>query len=69
MEFDPKTGHAIPPYEGWAPFCLKCSTMLRMFETEFGWKCLICKNEINKDLTHHCQNNQGEQNGTSSNPC
>lgn len=42
-----------PPYPGWAPYCLVCSTMMRMKPTDFGWKCRACGNPINRDLTHH----------------
>jgi hypothetical protein len=41
-----------PPYPGWAPYCLKCSTMRRMKATSYGWKCEPCGNPIGKDLCH-----------------
>jgi hypothetical protein len=43
----------IPPYEGWAPYCLVCSTMLRMKPTDYGWQCRACGNPINRRLTHY----------------
>lgn len=51
MEYDAK-GHAIPPYQGWRPYCLVCPTMHRMETTDFGWRCVACRNEIGKDLKH-----------------
>jgi hypothetical protein len=52
MDYDPTTGHAIPPYEGWNPYCLVCDTMLRMMPIDGGWKCDMCRNEIGLDLQH-----------------
>lgn len=42
----------IPPYKGWDPYCLKCSTMMRMRPTSFGWECRVCNNPIGRDLRH-----------------
>jgi len=33
-----------PPYAGWAPYCLMCSTMQRMTPTDYGWRCEPCGN-------------------------
>ena len=37
----------------WRPYCLVCDTMMRMEKTDYGYKCRACRNEINRDLTHH----------------
>jgi hypothetical protein len=37
----------------WRPYCLMCDTMLRMTKESYGYKCQMCRNEINHDLTHH----------------
>jgi len=37
----------------WRPYCLVCSTMMRMRKTDFGFECRACKNQINPDMTHH----------------
>lgn len=37
------------PYPGWAPYCLRCSTMLRMEKMEYGWRCKACGNQIDHD--------------------
>ena len=61
MEYDTH-GNAIPPYPGWAPYCLMCSTMGRMTPTDFGWKCegkgdhfnrVGCGNTIGRNLKHY----------------
>ena len=38
----------------WRPYCLVCTTMMRMEKKDYGFKCrnLYCGNEIHKDLTH-----------------
>lgn len=36
--------------EGWRPYCLCCSTNLRMNETNYGFCCLSCGNMIGWDL-------------------
>ncbi len=40
--------------ENWRPYCLVCTTMMRMEKTHYGFKCRnsYCLNEIKKDLTH-----------------
>jgi tRNA(Ile2) C34 agmatinyltransferase TiaS len=43
----------VPPYDGWAPYCLICPTMLRMKPTDYGWQCRSCGNPINRELTHY----------------
>lgn len=43
---------ATPPYAGWAPYCLMCSTMMRMEPTDYGWRCRACRNPIGKDGKH-----------------
>jgi tRNA(Ile2) C34 agmatinyltransferase TiaS len=48
--FDPDTGEVILPYEGWCPYCAACDARRRMTSTGFGWKCLACKNEIDRKL-------------------
>lgn len=40
----------IPEGPNWRPYCLKCSTMLRMAKTEFGFRCRGCQNEIGPDM-------------------
>lgn len=40
-------------YEGWTPYCLKCSTTERMVEFQHGFRCVACNNHINWDLTHY----------------
>ena len=42
----------VPPYPGWAPYCLMCSTMERMKPTSYGWRCVACRNPIGRDLAH-----------------
>jgi len=51
-EVDMATGYAYP-YIGWRPYCLMCDTMLRMESMPYGFRCSVCRNEINHDLTHH----------------
>ena len=41
-----------PPYTGWAPYCLMCSTMARMKPTDYGWKCVACGNPIDRTGKH-----------------
>ncbi len=36
----------------WRPYCLVCTTMMRMEKKDYGYKCRHCLNEIHKDLTH-----------------
>lgn len=38
-------------YDNWKPYCLTCSTMNRMEQKEFGFKCNTCGNLIGWDLT------------------
>lgn len=51
-QFDFITGNYNPPYDGWQPHCLKCTTMERMIPTDYGWKCTPCGNSIGRDLRH-----------------
>lgn len=48
--FDPITGDAVPPYQGWRPYCLNCDTIVRMSPTARGWRCATCLNEIDRRL-------------------
>lgn len=43
-----------PPYPGWCPYCLVCSTMMRMEKIEGGYRCRnpACKNEIDENMMH-----------------
>jgi len=52
IELTNEGGHPIP-YKEWVPYCLICSTLMRMEKKNFGYKCMVCGNEINHDLTHH----------------
>jgi hypothetical protein len=38
-------------YDGWKPYCLVCSSIVRMEEREYGFQCGYCLNKINWDLT------------------
>jgi hypothetical protein len=38
-------------YDGWKPYCLVCSTMSRMVEQTYGFKCNHCGNVIGFNLT------------------
>lgn len=37
-------------WPNWKPYCLRCSTMLRMEATPSGFRCSKCRNEIGFDL-------------------
>lgn len=37
-------------YDGWKPYCLNCSTMARMHEENYGFRCGGCGNMIGFDL-------------------
>ncbi len=37
-------------YDGWQPFCMKCSTMARMTKQPYGFQCHYCKNMIGWNL-------------------
>lgn len=37
-------------YDGWKPYCLKCSTYNRMIEMPYGFRCVACCNMIGFDL-------------------
>lgn len=37
-------------YDGWKPYCMKCSTMSRMQQKEYGFRCICCENMIGFDL-------------------
>jgi hypothetical protein len=51
MLFDPITGHVVPPYEGWRPYCLVCSTFVRMEAKPWGgWECVACRNQVGPGL-------------------
>ncbi len=38
-------------YDGWKPYCLKCSFNGRMDNRLYGFQCCSCKNMIGFDLT------------------
>lgn len=52
MDYDTQ-GNVIPPYKGWKPYCLVCSTMERIKPTDYGWQCVACHNQIGKDCKHY----------------
>ncbi len=37
-------------YDGWKPYCGKCSTMSRMESKDYGFACRFCRNMIGFDL-------------------
>jgi len=38
------------PYPGWRPYCLVCTSMLRMVRTLYGFQCQSCRNRITPEL-------------------
>ena len=42
-----------PPYPGWRPYCLVCSTFYRMEPQFYGWRCVACGNTVGYDLFHY----------------
>jgi tRNA(Ile2) C34 agmatinyltransferase TiaS len=40
----------IPNDPKWRPYCTKCSTMLRMAKTDYGFRCRNCQNEIDNKM-------------------
>jgi len=37
-------------YDGWKPYCVKCSAMKRMNSQDYGFSCCYCRNMIGFDL-------------------
>ena len=51
--FDEKTGLVVPPYDGWAPYCLNCAARRRMKPEPYGWRCVPCGNQIDRKLQRY----------------
>ncbi len=50
MDVEAVTAAARAADQNWRPYCLACTTMLRMEKRLYGFQCPICRLKVGEDL-------------------